>query len=168
VALVQLLGLHDETKSKNMSTLNATDKKMLQEALLQAKASFDAGGIPIGAVLARRGEIIGRGHNQRVQEGDPIAHGEMDCLRKAGRQGTYKDTTLYTTLSPCKMCSGTIVQFGISKVVIGENRSFGGNEEFLRQHGVEIIVADDKDCRALMERFKAEQPTLWREDIGQD
>ncbi|NBQ82981.1 MAG: nucleoside deaminase [Alphaproteobacteria bacterium] len=108
------------------------------------------------------------GHNQRVQQGDPIAHGEMDALRKAGRQKTYRDTVLYTTLSPCMMCSGTIVQFGIPRVVIGENKTFGGNEDFLRQHGVEVVIADDPDCIALMERFIREKPDLWAEDIAED
>ncbi|MEL0042800.1 MAG: nucleoside deaminase, partial [Candidatus Puniceispirillum sp.] len=103
-----------------------------------------------------------------VQQGDPIAQGEMDALRKAGRQKTYRDTVLYTTLSPCMMCSGTIIQFGIPRVVIGENKTFGGNEEFLRQHGVEVIIADDPDCFALMERFITEKPELWAEDIAED
>ncbi|XDZ65216.1 nucleoside deaminase [Alphaproteobacteria bacterium LSUCC0684] len=144
------------------------DREMLKIAYAEAKAGFDAGGCPIGSVLARDGREVSRGHNQRVQQGDPIAHGEMDALRKAGRQKTYRDTVLYTTLSPCMMCSGTIVQFGIPRVVIGENRTFGGNEEFLRQRGVEIVIADDPDCIALMERFIREKPELWAEDIAED
>jgi cytosine deaminase len=119
-------------------------------------------------VLARDGQEVSRGHNQRVQQGDPIAHGEMDALRKAGRQRTYRDTVLYTTLSPCMMCSGTIVQFGIPRVVVGENKTFGGNEDFLRQHGVEVVIADDADCIALMERFIREKPELWAEDIAEE
>ena len=119
-------------------------------------------------MLARGGEEVSRGHNQRVQQGDPIAHGEMDALRKAGRQKTYRDTVLYTTLSPCMMCSGTIVQFGIPRVVVGENTTFGGNEEFLRQHGVEVVIAEDADCIALMEKFIREKPELWAEDIAED
>lgn len=148
--------------------LNETDRQMLRLAYDEAKTGFDAGGCPIGSVLARHGFEVSRGHNQRVQQGDPIAHGEMDALRKAGRQKTYRDTVLYTTLSPCMMCSGTIIQFGIPRVVIGENKTFGGNEDFLRQHGVEVIIADDPDCIALMERFITEKPELWAEDIAED
>jgi len=145
----------------------------MERALQQAQDSFDQGGLPIGSVLVRHlnnGEdvLIGEGHNQRVQEGDPIAHGEMDCLRKAGRQRSYRDTTIYTTLSPCMMCSGTIVQFRIPRVVIGENSNFGGNEEFLRSSGVEVVILDDEKCKALMARFIAERPDVWNEDIGEE
>jgi len=108
--------------------LNKSDKEMLRKAYNEAKAGFDEGGCPIGSVLARDGKVVAQGRNQRVQKGDPIAHGEMDALRKAGRQKTYRDTTLYTSLSPCMMCSGTIIQFGIPRVVIGEAVNFGGNE----------------------------------------
>lgn len=148
--------------------LDDTDRKMLKIAYDEAALGFDEGGCPIGSVIARNGEEISRGHNQRVQQGDPIAHGEMDALRKAGRQKTYRDTVLYTTLSPCMMCSGTIVQFGIPRVVIGENKTFGGNEEFLRRHGVDVVIADDPDCIALMERFIEEKPELWAEDIAEE
>ena len=148
--------------------LTDIDSYMLKIALDEARSSFDVGGCPIGSVLARGGRELCGGHNQRVQEGDPIAHGEMDALRKAGRQKTYRDTVLYTTLSPCMMCSGTIVQFGIPRVVIGENKTFGGNETFLREHGVEVVIADDPDCIALMERFIREKPDLWAEDIAED
>jgi cytosine deaminase len=147
--------------------LTNSDKQFLKIAYDQAKSGFDSGGCPIGSVLARDGQEVSRGHNQRVQQGDPIAHGEMDALRKAGRQKTYRDTVLYTTLSPCMMCSGAIVQFGIPRVVIGENKSFGGNEAFLRDHGVEVIIADDADCITLMERFIREKPELWAEDIAE-
>ena len=140
----------------------------LNAAIAEAIAGRDAGGIPIGSVLVLDGEIVGRGHNQRVQQSDPIAHGEMDALRKAGRQRTYRDTVLYTTLSPCMMCSGTIVQFGIPRVVVGENTTFGGNESFLRERGIEVVVADDPDCIALMEKFIREKPELWAEDIAED
>ena len=112
--------------------LNDTDRIMLKIAHDEARLGFEEGGCPIGSVLARGGEEVSRGRIQRVQQGDPIAHGEMDALRKAGRQKTYRDTVLYTTLSPCMMCSGTIIQFGIPRVVIGENKTFGGNESFLR------------------------------------
>jgi creatinine deaminase len=153
--------------------LGTNDLKWMEKALQQAQDSFDQGGLPIGSVLVRHhktgeDELIGEGHNQRVQEGDPIAHGEMDCIRKAGRQKTYRDTTIYTTLSPCMMCSGTIVQFRIPKVVIGENRNFGGNEEFLRSNGVEVVILDDEKCTALMARFIAERPDVWNEDIGEE
>jgi len=148
--------------------LTETDRQMLKIAYEEAMRGFDEGGCPIGSVLARDGGEVSRGHNQRVQQGDPIAHGEMDALRKAGRQRTYRDTVLYTTLSPCMMCSGTIVQFGIPRVVVGENTTFGGNEEFLRQHGIEVVIADDKGCIALMEKFIREKPELWAEDIAED
>ncbi|WP_027723279.1 nucleoside deaminase [Maridesulfovibrio zosterae] len=147
--------------------MSDNDMKFMDEAYMLAKKSFDEGGLPIGAVLVRDGIIIGRGHNQRVQKGDPIAHGEMDCLRNAGRQKTYKDTVLYTTLSPCMMCSGTMVQFGVPRVVIGENRNFGGNEEFLQSNGIEVDILDHSRCIALMEELKATKPELWAEDIGE-
>jgi cytosine deaminase len=148
--------------------LTDTDRRMLRIAYDEAKAGFDEGGCPIGSVLARGGDVVAQGRNQRVQKGDPIAHGEMDALRKAGRQRTYRDTVLYTSLSPCMMCSGTIVQFGIPRVVIAENTTFGGNEDFLRSRGVEVIVADDPDCIALMQRFIRERPELWAEDIADE
>lgn len=147
--------------------LNETDAQMLRIAYEEAKAGFDEGGCPIGSVLARAGQVVAQGRNQRVQKGDPIAHGEMDALRKAGRQKSYRDTVLYTSLSPCMMCAGTIVQFGIPRVVIGDTVNFGGNEEFLRQRGVEVILAEDPDCIALMRRFIEEKPELWAEDIAE-
>jgi cytosine/creatinine deaminase len=150
------------------SMLTDTDRKLIRIAYEEAKAGFDEGGCPIGSVLARGGKVVAQGRNQRVQGGDPIAHGEMDALRKAGRQKTYKDTVLYTSLSPCMMCTGTIIQFGIPRVVIGENKTFGGNEEFLRSRGVEVVIADDPDCIALMTRFIKEKPELWNEDIAVD
>ncbi len=148
--------------------LSETDKKFLRMAYDEAKGGFDEGGCPIGSVLARGADLVAAGRNQRVQKGDPIAHGEMDALRKAGRQKTYKDTTLYTSLSPCMMCTGTIIQFGIPRVVIGENTTFGGNEELLRERGVQVVIADDADCKALMEKFIREKPELWAEDIAED
>ena len=148
--------------------LSDTDAKFLRIAYEEAKGGYDEGGCPIGSVLARGDELVSQGRNQRVQNGDPIAHGEMDALRKAGRQKTYKDTTLYTSLSPCMMCSGTIIQFGIPRVVIGENTTFGGNEDLLRERGVEVIIADDPDCIALMTKFIEEKPELWNEDIAED
>lgn len=148
--------------------LSDTDQKFLQLAYREASDGYDEGGCPIGSVLARGDELVAVGRNQRVQKGDPIAHGEMDALRNAGRQKTYRDTTLYTSLSPCMMCAGTIVQFGIPRVVVGENKTFGGNEAFLRERGVEVIVADDAQCTALMEKFIREKPQLWAEDIAED
>lgn len=148
--------------------LNETDRKFLRVAYEEAKAGFDEGGCPIGSVLARGDVLVSQGRNQRVQQGDPIAHGEMDALRKAGRQRSYRDMTIYTSLSPCMMCSGTIIQFGIPRVVIGENTTFGGNEDFLRSKGIEVLVAEDADCIALMTRFIAEKPELWNEDIAED
>lgn len=148
-----------------MSTVTAWDRRFAELAFLEAKKSADNGGLPIGSVLARGEKLLASGHNQRVQQGDPIAHGEMDCLRKAGRQKTYRDTTLYTSLSPCMMCAGTIVQFKIARVVVNDTRSFGGNEAFLRAHGVEVIDVAHADSIALMARFIAENPALWSEDI---
>ena len=147
--------------------LSATDARMLRIAYNEAKAGLDEKGCPIGSVLARGDTVVSRGRNQRVQQGDPIAHGEMDALRKAGRQKTYRDTTLYTTLSPCMMCTGTIIQFGIPRVVIGDAQNFGGNEEFLRTNGVDVVLAEDLDCIRLMARFIVESPELWAEDIAE-
>jgi len=146
--------------------LSEIDRKFLRIAYDEALAGFNEGGCPIGSVLARDGQLIARGRNQRVQQSDPIAHGEMDCLRKAGRQQSYRNMSLYTSLSPCMMCAGTIIQFGIKRVVVGENENFGGNEDFLRDRGVEVLVADDSDCIDLMKRFITEKPELWAEDIA--
>ncbi len=148
--------------------LSETDTRFLRMAYEEALTGYNEGGCPIGSVLAEGDQLISQGRNQRVQQGDPIAHGEMDALRKAGRQKTYRNKTLYTSLSPCMMCTGTIIQFGIPRVVIGENTTFGGNEDLLRERGVEVIVANDPDCIALMQRFIAEKPELWNEDIGED
>ncbi len=148
--------------------LNDNDRKFLRIAYEEALAGFEEGGCPIGSVLARGEHLIAQGRNQRVQKGDPVAHGEMDCLRKAGRQKSYRGMTLYTSLSPCMMCSGTIVQFGIQRIVVGENKNFGGNENFLREHGVEVLVVQDTDCIDLMKRFITERPELWAEDIAEE
>ncbi|MBB3142659.1 nucleoside deaminase [Halomonas organivorans] len=140
----------------------------MRAALEAARRSLSEGGIPIGAALVHRGVILGTGHNQRVQLGSTVLHGEMDALENAGRQppGTYRESTLYTTLSPCAMCTGAILLYGIPRVVIGENRTFQGEETLLRERGVEVEVLQDPECIALMERFIAERPTLWHEDIG--
>ena len=136
-------------------------------ALDQAKKGYAEGGIPIGAVLVKDEMIIGKGHNQRVQQANPILHGEMDCLQNAGRLADYSGATLYTTLSPCMMCSGTIVQFKIKKVIIGENKNFEGNISFLEEHGIEVEILDDKETIELMAKFIKEKPELWNEDISE-
>jgi len=138
-----------------------------QIALDQAKKSYKEGGIPIGAVLVKNDTVIGQGHNQRVQQLNPILHGEMDCLQNAGRLHNYTGTTLYTTLSPCMMCSGTIVQFKIKKVVIGENKNFEGNISFLEEHGVEVEILNDEETISLMTNFIINNAELWNEDISE-
>ncbi|GAB3818763.1 nucleoside deaminase [Pontibacter rugosus] len=140
----------------------------LQAAIEEAKKGYAAGGIPIGSVLVHQGKIIGRGHNQRVQAGSVVLHGEMDALENAGRQpaSVYQQCVLYTTLSPCPMCSGTILLYGIPKVVIGENKTFMGEEDLLRSRGVEVEVVDNAACVQLMQQFIREKPDLWNEDIG--
>lgn len=141
------------------------DRQFAELAFFEAQKSVDEGGLPIGSVLARGEELIASGHNQRVQKGDPIAHGEMDALRKAGRQKSYRDTTLYTSLSPCMMCSGTIVQFKIPRVVINDTRNFGGNEDFLKERDVEVLDLEHDASIDLMARFIRDHPDLWNEDI---
>ena len=133
----------------------------------EALKSYKEGGLPIGSILVRGGDIIARGHNQRVQRADPIAHGEMDCLRSAGRQRSYTDTVIYTTLSPCMMCTGTIIQFKIPTVVIGESINFPGNKDLLESRGVKVIDLNDAQCIDLMARFIREKPALWNEDIAE-
>lgn len=143
------------------------DPALVDRCYALALRGYEEGGVPVGALLVRGGEIVAEGWNRRVQEGDPIAHGEMDCLRRAGRQASYRDTILYTSLSPCMMCSGTILQFRIPRLVILENVNFGGNEDLLRSRGVEVRILADERCIALMRRFIAEQPALWEEDIAE-
>jgi len=142
--------------------------ELMAAAIAEARVGFDEGGIPIGSVIVYRGEIIGRGHNRRVQRGSATLHGEMDALENAGRRSAavYRESVLYTTLSPCAMCSGAILLYGIPRVVIGENRTFMGEEELLRSRGVQLEVLDDATCIELMERFIRERPELWNEDIG--
>jgi cytosine/creatinine deaminase len=143
--------------------------EFMDAAVAEARLGMEEGGIPIGSVLVHRGKILGRGHNRRVQRGSATLHGEMDALENAGRlpAAVYRECTLYTTLSPCAMCSGAILLYGIPKVVIGENRSFLGEEELLRARGVELTVLDDARCIDLMERMMRERPELWNEDIGE-
>lgn len=151
---------------QNSLSPQSEDAHFLRLAFEQALKSYREGGLPIGAVLVKNGQLVAQGHNRRVQEGDPIAHGEMDCLRRAGRQPSYSNMTLYTTLSPCMMCSGTVVQFGIPRVVVGEDLNFPGNLDFLRSHGVEVLLVEDPQCIELMRRFISERPDLWDEDIA--
>ena len=138
----------------------------LEAAVAEARQGWEEGGIPIGSVLVRGGKIIGRGRNRRVQQGDPIAHAEIDCLRNAGRIGTYRDTVLVSTLMPCFLCSGAVVHFGIPKVIVGESVTFPGARDLLEARGVEVVDAADEECVALMRRMIAEKPQLWNEDIG--
>ena len=139
----------------------------MREAIEEAKKGRDEGGIPIGSVLVRNNVILGRGHNRRVQEGDPIIHAEIDCLRNAGRIGTYRDAVLYSTLMPCYLCAGAAVQFGIKKVVVGESRNFAGARAFMEEHGIEVIDLDLDECVTMMQEFIAQNPRLWNEDIGE-
>jgi cytosine deaminase len=143
--------------------------EVLRAALEEAEAGFSEGGIPIGSVLVHQGRILGRGHNRRVQKGSAILHGEMDALENAGRQPArvYRECTIYTTLSPCAMCSGAILLYGIPRVIVGENRTFMGEEALLRSRGVTVEVLQDPRCQELMARFIAAHPTLWAEDIGE-
>ncbi|SUD84135.1 nucleoside deaminase [Stutzerimonas nitrititolerans] len=142
----------------------------MQAAIAEAEKGLAEGGIPVGSVIVHRGRIIGRGHNRRVQQGSAILHGEMDAFENAGRQpaSVYAESVLYTTLSPCAMCSGAILLYGIPKVIIGENQSFLGEELLLRGRGVEVEVLNDPSCVAMMRRFIASHPQIWNEDIGQD
>jgi cytosine deaminase len=149
----------------------ASERKMTMEefmkaALEEARFGLQEGGIPIGSVLVRDSKIIGRGHNRRVQNGDPLAHAEIECLRNAGRIGSYSNTILFSTLIPCYLCSGAIVQFGIEKIIVGESRTFKGDKEFLKDHWVTLEDWDMDECVALMEEFIKKNPTLWNEDIG--
>ncbi len=138
----------------------------MDAAIAQARKSLSEGGIPIGSALARGGELLAVGHNKRVQDDDPVTHAEIDCLRNAGRIGSFRDTVLYSTLMPCYLCSGAVVQFGIPKVIVGESRTFPGGPEFMRAHGVEVIDLDLPECSEMMEQFIAAHPELWNEDIG--
>ena len=139
---------------------------MMALALHQARISLDAAGVPVGAILAADGQVVAAGHNERVQRGDPVAHGEISCLRNAGRRPSYLDTTLYTTLSPCQMCTGAILLFQIPRVVVGEAQTFAGDLPFLADRGVEIVLLDDEGCMAAMQEFQTRYPQIWSEDIG--
>lgn len=142
----------------------------MEVAVAEARSGLAEGGIPIGSALVVEGEVVGRGHNRRVQQGSVVLHAEMDALERAGRlpASTYRRAVLYSTLSPCDMCSGAVLLYGIPRVVVGEHRSFRGPEEYLRARGVEVVVLDRNDCISLMEEFVAAHPDLWFEDIGED
>lgn len=139
----------------------------IQAAIAEAKQGLQEGGIPIGSVLVKEGKIIGRGHNQRVQNSDPVTHAEIDCLRNAGRIGKYSETILYSTLMPCYLCAGAVVQFGIKQVIVGESETFAGAREFMESHGVEVIDLNLDECKQLMSEFIQKNPQLWNEDIGE-
>lgn len=139
----------------------------MKAAINEAKQGLSEGGIPIGSVIVRDGKIIGRGHNRRAQENDPIMHAEIDCLRNAGRIGKYSDTILYSTLMPCYLCAGAIVQFGIKKVFTGESETFAGARKFMESHGVKVIDLNLDECKQLMKEFIQNNPELWSEDIGE-
>ena len=141
-------------------------EEFMKAAIEEAKIGLKEGGIPIGSVLVRDGKIIGRGHNRRIQNDDPLAHAEIECLRNAGRIGSYSRTILFSTLIPCYLCSGAIVQFGIEKVIIGESRTFAGDIEFLKDHWVEVEDWDMHECIEMMEDFIKMNQALWNEDIG--
>ncbi|UKA66630.1 nucleoside deaminase [Arthrobacter sp. FW306-05-C] len=159
---------HPTEPSAVESEAQTTFDPAFEAAYQAAQKSLKEGGIPIGAALARDGVVIASGHNERVQSGDPIAHGEMSALRAAGRQKSYRDTTLYTTLAPCAMCAGTIIQFKIPRVVVGEARTFDGEFDLLRSRGVEVVVLDDPRCVDMMRRFQEDNPDLWAEDIAEE
>lgn len=139
--------------------------EFMQEAINEARKSLAEGGIPIGSVLVKNGKLLASGHNKRVQENNPILHGEMDCLNNAGRIGSYRDTIIYSTLMPCFMCAGTIVQFKIPKVIVAESKTFSGAREFMESHGVEVMDLNLPECVKMMEDFIREKPKLWNEDI---
>jgi len=150
-----------------MKTLIENAERFMADALAEARASLAEGGIPVGAVLVKDGTIIGRGRNRRVQSGDPTAHAEIECLRNAGRLGSYKGAILYTTTMPCHLCAGAIVQFGIDYVVVGERRNFGGARSFLKDHWVQVERLDDDACADLLGGFIEQHGNIWREDIGE-
>ncbi len=144
-----------------------TDDPYMRAAIDEARAGLAEGGIPIGSVLVKGGVIVGRGHNKRVQEANPMVHAEIDCLIQAGRVGSYRGSVLYSTLMPCYLCAGAAVQFRIPKVIVGESRTFPGARAFMESHGIEVVDLDLAECVTLMEEFIAAKPDLWNEDIGE-
>ena len=155
-----------ERRTNTVGTVTEQDIAFLHEAYKEALAGYEQGGVPVGAVMTKAGRIIARGRNKRVQENDPVMHGETDCLRAAGVRDSYAGIDLYTTLSPCMMCIGATLHFGIKRLVVGEDRNFPGNLDFLAERGVEVILVDDPDCKSLMARFIKERPDIWFEDIA--
>lgn len=153
-----------------MEERDMTDEELLAHAVAEARKGLSEGGIPIGAALAHKGTLLGVGHNRRVQQNSAIRHGETDCLENVGRlpASVYAESTMATTLSPCDMCTGAILLYGIRRVVIGENKNFFGGEDLLRSRGVEVVVLDSAECIEMMEAFIAAEPALWNEDIGED
>ena len=139
----------------------------MKAAIDQARIGLNQNGIPIGSVLVKDGKIIGTGHNKRIQDNDPVTHAEIDCLRNAGRVGSYKGTVLYSTLMPCYLCAGAVVQFGIKKVFAGESETFPGAKEFMESHGVEVVDLNVEECKNMMKEFITKNPKLWNEDIGE-
>jgi len=139
----------------------------MQAAIDAAKKGLSEGGIPIGAALVKNDEIVATGHNQRIQKDNPMIHAEIDCLMNAGRIGSYRGTTLYSTLMPCYLCAGAVVQFGIKKVIVGESKTFDGARKFMEEHGVEVIDLDLDECKNMMTAFIEKNPELWNEDIGE-
>ena len=167
------LKIHTEMYSNDIpsslprkSEVTQSSQSLLNEAFREARTGYEQGGVPVGAVIVRDGKILARGRNKRVQEGNPVLHGETDCLKNAGLVDNYRNVDLYTTLSPCMMCTGAVLKFGISRVVIGENKNFPGNIEYLLQRGVDVVLADDLNCKQLMARFIEEHPEIWYEDIA--
>ncbi len=140
--------------------------EFMDAAISEAQQGRQEGGIPIGSILVKDGKIVGRGHNKRVQDGDPVTHAEIDCLRNAGRIGNYRGTILYSTLMPCYLCAGAVVQFGIKKVIAGESKTFPGAREFMVSHGVEVVDLNLDECEQMMRHFITTNPELWNEDIG--
>lgn len=141
--------------------------EFMKIALAEARQGLAEGGIPIGSVLVKGGKLVAQGHNKRVQEGDPIMHAEIDCLQNAGRIGDYRGAIIYSTLMPCYLCSGAVVQFGIKTVIVGESKNFAGGRDFMEAHGVNVVDLDLDECKEMMATFIAENPRLWNEDIGQ-
>lgn len=152
---------------RNVMKVNEMNPVYFDKAVEQARKSLSEGGVPVGAALEIDGQLVSVGHNERVQNGDPIAHGEMSCLRQAGRRKSYRNAILYTTLAPCAMCAGTIIQFKIPTVVVGESKTFPGELELLKSRGVEVVELDSPECASLMREFQEKYPEVWAEDIGE-
>jgi creatinine deaminase len=164
--ILKAIGCFEGIMSERGAENSAADSELLAAALEEAKRGLKEGGIPIGSVLVREGRIIARGHNRRVQDGDPLEHAEINCLRNAGRIGSFRGLTLVSTLMPCYLCAGAVVQFGIACVIAGESKNFAGARAFLESKGVEVIDLNNDECIEMMARFIHENPALWNEDIG--